>query len=89
MRSLLRSAPSVTWLVLVAATAGSYLIGSERGLRDRDAVAAFLLALAFAKVALVGRQFMELQHAAPLLRRAFDLYAVVTGSVLVVLILVL
>jgi hypothetical protein len=89
MRSLLRTAPAVTWLVLVAATVGSYLLGTEHGLHDRNAVAAVLLAVAFAKIALVGRQFMELQHAAPLLRRAFDLYCVLTGGVLVILVLLL
>ena len=89
MRSLLRTAPAATWLVLVAATAGSYLLGTEHGLHDRNAVAAVLLAVAFAKIALVGRQFMELQHAAPMLRRAFDLYAALTGGLLVTLVLVL
>ena len=89
MRTLLRSAPAVTWLVLVAATVGSYLLGTEHGLGDRNTVAAVLLGVAFAKIALVGRQFMELQHAAPMLRRAFDLYAVLTGGVLVTLVLVL
>ena len=87
MRALLRTAPAVTWMVLVVATAGSYLLGTTHGMRDRDAIAAVLLGLAFAKIALLGRQFMELQHAAPLLRRAFDLYAVVTGTLLVVLVL--
>ena len=89
LRSLLRTAPAVTWLVLVAATVGSYLLGTEQGLHDRNAVAGALLAVAFAKIALVGRQFMELQHAAPMLRRAFDLYCVLTGGVLVTLVLVL
>jgi hypothetical protein len=89
MRPLLRSAPAVTWLVLVAATVGSYLLGTAHGLHDRNAVAAVLLAVAFTKVALVGRQFMELQHADPRLRRAFDLYSGLTGAVLVTLVLVL
>ncbi|WP_257542106.1 cytochrome C oxidase subunit IV family protein [Sphingobium sp. CFD-1] len=41
--------------------------------------------MAFAKVLLVGREFMELRHAPPLLLWLFQLWAVVTCVVLIVL----
>jgi hypothetical protein len=89
MNDSLRSAPVVAWLVLAVATVASLLLGTDHGLDDRDAVAATLLALAFAKVYLVGRHFMELHAAAPVLRRAFDAYVAIIGATLVVLVLAL
>lgn len=89
MTDTLRSAPTVAWLVLALATIVSLILGTDHGLDDRDTVAAVLLALAFAKVYVVGRYFMELHAAAPVLRRLFDAYVVVIGATLVVLLLVL
>jgi hypothetical protein len=89
MTATLRSAPTVAWLVLALATVASLILGTDHGLENRDAVAAVLLALAFAKVYLVGRHFMELHAAAPVLRRAFDAYVAIVGTTLVVLVLAL
>lgn len=89
MTDTLRSAPAVAWLVLALATIASLILGTDHGLDDRDTVAAILLALAFVKVDLVGRYFMELHAAAAILRRTFDAYVVIVGSTLVVLVLVL
>jgi hypothetical protein len=89
MSAAVRSAPAITWLILVAATFISLVVGSDHGLHDRDVVAAVLLVVAFAKVSLVGRHFMELHVAAPALRRSFDAYVLVVCTTLVVLVLAL
>jgi hypothetical protein len=89
MGATLRSAPAIAWLVLAVATAASLVVGTDHGLHDRDAVAVALLVVAFAKVFVVGRHFMELRVAAVPLRRAFDAYVVGVGATLVALVLAL
>jgi hypothetical protein len=89
MVTTLRSAPVIAWLILAWATFVSLVVGTDHGLHDRDAVAATLLAIAFAKVFVVGRHFMELHAAAPALRRAFDAYVAVVCATLVALVLAL
>ncbi|WP_372788107.1 cytochrome C oxidase subunit IV family protein [Paraconexibacter sp.] len=86
---LLRSRQSLVWAVLVLATIASLYLGTDHGLDDRDAGAAVLLGVAFVKVHLVGRHFMELHSAARWLRRVFDLYVGVVGLGLIGLVLVL
>ncbi|WP_354701417.1 hypothetical protein DSM112329_01729 [Paraconexibacter sp. AEG42_29] len=85
MSAVVCSPPVVVWFVLVAATVASYVLGVEHGVTDPGALAALLIAIAFVKVALVGRHFMELHAAAPPLRRAFQLYLWIVGGGLVVL----
>jgi len=62
LTSLLRSQITVVWLCLTIATAASWLIGAGHGMPDKYAGIAVLL-IAFAKVRLVGRYFMELRDA--------------------------
>ena len=73
----------VTWALLVAATVVSWVLGADHGLEGdrRDLVAGIILALAFIKIDLVGRYFMELHGAPPLLRRAFSVWAITTFAV--------
>lgn len=89
MTASLRSAPAVAWVALVVATVASLIVGTDHGLHDRDVVAAVLFVVAFAKVFVVGRHFMELHGAAAPLRRAFDAYVVIVCAVLVGLVLAL
>lgn len=51
---------SLVWLFLVIATLASF---ESSGLVDERGVRAIVLLIAFAKVLLVGREFMELRHA--------------------------
>lgn len=81
--------PALAWSVLVAATVLSFALGTDHGLHDRDTVAAVLLAIALAKVFVVGRHFMELQRAARGLRRCFDAYVLGVAAVLIGLVLAL
>lgn len=86
---VLRSRPAVVWLVLVLATSASWWVGADHGVADRRLAAVVLLAVAFAKVHLVGRHFMQLGSVATPLRRAFDAYVLVVGGVLVALVALL
>lgn len=70
------------WAILVAATFLSFetmSMGSAALLRT------FILIIAFTKVWLVGREFMELRHAPPLLLWTFQAWVVITGAVLIAL----
>lgn len=75
----------VVWAGLVAATALSFWLGDDHGLGTGDATVLALLGVTFAKVWLVGRQFMELRTAPPLLRGLFDGYVVVVPAALAAL----
>jgi len=83
--SLLRSRVVLVWLLLVAATVVSLALGSSHGV-EGDAVEAAtvaVLAVAFVKVRYVGLEFMELRHAAPPLRIAFEAWIALVGAAVV------
>jgi hypothetical protein len=77
----------LVWLALVAATCAAWTLGVDHA-RTSDAVhagTAFALAVAFAKVLFVGRDFMDLRRAPRPLLWAFQGWVVVIGLTLVVL----
>jgi heme/copper-type cytochrome/quinol oxidase subunit 4 len=59
-----------TWAVLVALTGLSWWLGADHGVTAALATVVILV-VAFAKVALIGHSFMELKHAAAVLRLGF------------------
>jgi heme/copper-type cytochrome/quinol oxidase subunit 4 len=69
------------WAVMVALTGGSWWLGADHGVAATVATTAILV-VAFVKVMLIGRTFMELKHAAPVLRAAFFGLAGVIGATL-------
>lgn len=75
----------LAWVVLVVSTAISWFVGDDHGLGSGDAAAWAVIAIAFAKVWLVGLHFMELRHAPPVLRRLFEGWVVVVPVALAVL----
>lgn len=75
----------VVWLGLLLATALSVAV--HEGLGTGPTVVVLVVVVAFAKVWLVGRWFMELRSAPPVLRRCFDAYAVVVPLVLLAVLL--
>jgi hypothetical protein len=85
----LRTSAGLTWIVLVAASVGSWWVGTDHGLNDQTAAAALLLAVAIGKVYLVGMQFMELRHTDLRLLRAFQGYCGLLGVGLLGLVLFL
>ncbi|CAN5636505.1 hypothetical protein BH11ACT6_BH11ACT6_15390 [soil metagenome] len=72
---LVRNRAGVSWLLLVAATLASSIVGAEHG--TGSLVAVVVLAIAAVKIRLVGLDFMELRHAPIPLRVAFEVYCVV------------
>jgi len=85
--TLLAKNPAVAaWAALMAATLTSWYLGDGHGAAKAATIG--VLAVAFAKVFLVGRYFMELRDAPPALRRLFAGWVVVVCSVLVTMYLV-
>lgn len=88
MRAMERASTRTTllavWGVLVAATGASWFIGADHGLGTGELAALGIIAVAFAKVWLVGRHFMELRTAPVVLQRLFDGYIVVVATALAV-----
>jgi hypothetical protein len=84
MVSLLKTLPTVVWLLLVAATMTSWFLGTNHGLSTsgQSLVGAVILVVAVVKVRLVGTYFMELRNAPAVLRSLFNLYCIVLLGVL-------
>ncbi|TVT48668.1 MAG: hypothetical protein FHP94_09165 [Denitromonas halophila] len=79
---------TVAWLLLVIATGVGWALGHS--VRANGSVAGSVamvgvITTAFVKVWIVGFQFMELRDAPWWLRRGFDAWVLVVGSVLVVI----
>jgi hypothetical protein len=70
----------VSWLVLVAATVTSFLLGTGHG--ASPGLAVVVMGITAVKVRLVGLDFMELRHAPAALRTAFELYGVTLWALL-------
>jgi hypothetical protein len=90
--STLRAIPrrlTLVWLALLAITAVAWGLGSDHGLHRAQAITIVVIALAFVKIAGVGRWFMELREAPMLLRGIFGGYVVVVGAALIILYLTL
>lgn len=80
MSTLIRSAATPVWLLLMAATVAGYAIGEDRpfGLSPGQA-SVTVLALALVKIRFIVRYFMEIRHAPLPLKFAFDAWIVVAG----------
>jgi hypothetical protein len=76
MRSAIPTPATTAWLFLVAATAASWLLGTDHGLPPdhHQTAAAIILVLAVIKVRIIGMHFMELRSAPVPLRLLFDTY---------------
>jgi heme/copper-type cytochrome/quinol oxidase subunit 4 len=72
MTELARTAVTPVWLLLVAATIVSYILGADYGPGNHTAATVAVMTVAFIKVRFVGLYFMELRHAVPALRLAFE-----------------
>jgi hypothetical protein len=82
--TLLKTLPTAVWLLLVAATATSWFLGTDHGLpvSDPSLIGVAILVVAVVKVRLVGTYFMELRDAPAVLRSLFNLYCVAVLGVL-------
>jgi hypothetical protein len=81
---LARTRATGVWFVLIAATAVSWVLGTDHGIDNHRVASTAILTVAFMKVRFVGLDFMELRDAPLVLRRVFEAYcAVVLSAVLV------
>jgi hypothetical protein len=71
MTTYLRNEIVQVWAVLVALTALSWWVGADHGVTAVGVATVAVIVVAFVKVALIGRTFMELRHAAPVLKALF------------------
>lgn len=84
MPAAIKNRITLVWVTLVAATLLSF---ESMTLGNADIARAFILVVAFAKVLLVGREFMELRDAPPVLLWSFQAWVVVTCAALLALFL--
>jgi hypothetical protein len=82
-RRLRRNTPVAIWLALMLATLLSFAFGD--GLGPARVAAVAVLLVAYAKVNLIGRYFMELSEAPKALQVGFLGFTVVTGVALILL----
>ena len=75
----------ILWMVLAAITLTSWAVSAEHILGSAHNLSALLFVIAFVKVWLIGRYFMELRSAAVPLRRLFDGWVLVVGALLCVM----
>jgi Prokaryotic Cytochrome C oxidase subunit IV len=81
--ALRRNTPVAIWLALMLATLLSFAFGD--GLGPARVAAVAVLLVAYAKVNLIGRYFMELNGAPKGLQVGFLAFTVVTGAGLILL----
>jgi hypothetical protein len=81
----LRQPPTVVWAILLLATLFTWMLGAGHALIVDNAMIAtvFVVLIAFIKVDLVGRYFMELNHAPRRLALLFHGWSLLTASVVI------
>jgi hypothetical protein len=88
LTGLLRSRITLVWLVLIAATLTSLLVGTDNIVTSVKLASVIVIVIAFIKVRFVGRYFMELRDAPVPLMLIFEGYCLVVCTALVVMFLV-
>jgi hypothetical protein len=76
---------TVVWVLLLALTFGSFLIGIEQGAGFASVGAVIIVGIALFKVRLIGIHFMDLRVAPLALRALFEGYVLAVFLVLVAL----
>lgn len=85
MTRLVRPSVMAVWLLLIGATVAAWLLGTDHSVRDTRAAAVLILAIAFVKVRLVGRHFMEIREAPIPLVVIFDLWLLAVAATVIAL----
>ncbi|OBH11976.1 cytochrome C oxidase subunit IV family protein [Mycobacterium sp. E1747] len=76
---------TMVWVLLLALTFGSFLVGVEQGTGYASVGAVIIVGIAMLKVRLIGLHFMDVRSAPLALRALFEGYALVVFLVLVAL----
>jgi amino acid transporter len=85
MKTYLRTPATAVWAALLLATLATWMLGAGHTMLVDSARTAtvFVIVIAFVKVDLVGRYFMELQHAPRRLALLFNGWTVITCAAVV------
>lgn len=85
VKTYLRTPATAVWGVLVLATLATWMLGAGHTIIIESATAAtvFVIMIAFVKVGLVGRYFMELEHAPRRLALLFNGWTVITCVIVI------
>ena len=83
MIALLRTPATAVWVVLIVATAATWLLGTNHGFGNHTLASVVMLLIAFIKVRLVGLYFMELRGAPTPLRGLFEAYCAIACTVVI------
>jgi caa(3)-type oxidase subunit IV len=81
--ALLRTPATAVWVVLIAATAATWTLGTQHGFGSHTTASVVILLIAFVKVRLVGLYFMELRDAPTVLRGLFEAYCAIACTVVI------
>jgi Prokaryotic Cytochrome C oxidase subunit IV len=76
---------TLVWVLLLALTFGSFLVGVEQGAGFASVGAAIIVGIAMLKVRLIGLHFMDVRAAPHALRALFEGYVLAVFVVLVAL----
>ena len=76
---------TLVWVLLLALTFGSFLVGVEQGAGFASIGAAIIVGIAMLKVRLIGLHFMDVRAAPRALRALFEVYVLAVFVVLVAL----
>lgn len=76
---------TLVWVLLLALTFGSFLVGVEQGAGYASVGAVIIVGIAMFKVRLIGLHFMDVRSAPLALRALFEGYVLVVFLVLVAL----
>jgi hypothetical protein len=84
---MLRTPSTAVWLVLIAATTISWMLGTDHGFGSSNHAASsvLILMIAFVKVRFIGLWFMELREAPAVLRSLFEAYCLIVCTMTVAL----
>lgn len=74
---------TLVWVLLLALTFGSFLVGVEQGAGFASVGAAIVVGIAMLKVRLIGLHFMDVRAAPRVLRALFEGYVLAVFAVLV------
>ena len=76
---------TLVWIVLLALTFGSFLVGIEQSADFAGTAAILIIGIALLKVRLIGLHFMDVRIAPTALRMLFEGYVLVVFAALVFL----
>lgn len=85
MSRLVNRSILTVWVLLLGATVVAWQLGSDHGVGDTRTAAVVILVIAFVKVRMVGRYFMEIRESPIALAVIFDGWLIAVASTVIAL----